>query len=257
MGRILLIFFLFASLASNSQEEFAVYFDVDKAIANVDSQKRLQEWMRINKNITVTKIIGYADSTWTTEYNARLSRRRADFVLNQLRTNNIPISSTIEVKGFGETTLFSENRSSDRIVIIYYELPKPESVKDNNKLTNDIRNARIGDKLRLNNLNFYGDSGRPLPQSAGVLEELLKLMRDHPTLQIEIQGHICCSGSDPKGVSEMRVKTIYNYLLENGIDEERLHYRAFGSSKPLYSIPENNEEERIANRRVEIEIMSK
>jgi flagellar motor protein MotB len=35
-----------------------------------------------------------------------------------------------------------------------------------------------------------------------------------------------------------------------------MSYRGFGVTKPFYPIPENNDEERIANRRVEIKIVS-
>jgi outer membrane protein OmpA-like peptidoglycan-associated protein len=36
-----------------------------------------------------------------------------------------------------------------------------------------------------------------------------------------------------------------------------LAYKGFGSNQPVYPIPEKNEEEKIANRRVEIEIVKK
>lgn len=43
-----------------------------------------------------------------------------------------------------------------------------------------------------------------------------------------------------------------NFLL----DKKRLSYKGFGGSKPIYMIPELSEEERQANRRVEIQIVS-
>lgn len=55
----------------------------------------------------------------------------------------------------------------------------------------------------------------------------------------------------------MRIKTVFDYLVNNGIDEMRLHYRSFGSTRPIYPLPEKNEQEHIANRRVEIEILAK
>jgi outer membrane protein OmpA-like peptidoglycan-associated protein len=55
-----------------------------------------------------------------------------------------------------------------------------------------------------------------------------------------------------------RAKMVYDYLLANGISPDRvLGYKGFGSSHPVYPIPEKSEEERIANRRVEIRIVEK
>ena len=50
---------------------------------------------------------------------------------------------------------------------------------------------------------------------------------------------------------------IFKYLKENGIQQNRLAYNGVGSNNPIYPIPEKNENERIANRRVEIEIVRK
>ena len=64
---------------------------------------------------------------------------------------------------------------------------------------------------------------------------------------------------DPKDtkLSYRRALKIFNYLKDNGIQLRRLAYKGFGSNQPVYPIPEKNEEEKIANRRVEIEIVKK
>jgi outer membrane protein OmpA-like peptidoglycan-associated protein len=90
-------------------------------------------------------------------------------------------------------------------------------------------------------------------------------MRVNPKLVIEIQGHICCvshSGDSPygatgNGLSEERARSIYAELTGKGIEPNRVFYKGLGHSQPVYPYPEKNEEERIANRRVEIKIISK
>ena len=57
-------------------------------------------------------------------------------------------------------------------------------------------------------------------------------------------------------ISEKRAKTVYNFLIKNRINKNRLSYTSFGNTKPIYPIPEKTEEERIANRRVEVEIVA-
>jgi outer membrane protein OmpA-like peptidoglycan-associated protein len=79
-------------------------------------------------------------------------------------------------------------------------------------------------------------------------------MQDNPKLKIDIPGHMCCS-KDRTNLSGDRAKSVYNILVKNGIDKSRMTYRGFGSEKPIYPLPEKTEEERVANRRVEIEIL--
>lgn len=251
----LLLFLI--SVAMTAQEQYAVYFDTDKDEANTPSAEHFMNWIAENNDAEIISINAFADSVGDYEYNIGLSQRRADYVLRQLKNNNAKISVGIIAKGSGETNAFSANKSSDRIAIIHYNRQiakvKPET---NISLTDAMKYARIGEKLRLDNLNFYGDTGTPLPKSMPVLKELLEIMVNNPNLQIEIQGHICCDPRNTKGVDEMRVKTVYQFLVKNGIDEDRLHYRTFGTTRPLYPLPEKSEEQRIANRRVEIEIMA-
>ena len=99
-----------------------------------------------------------------------------------------------------------------------------------------------------------------------VMMELIDVMENNPNLEIAIEGHICCWHNNGDGLdldlgtynlSEMRAKTVYDLLIKNGIDARRLTYKGFGHSRVLFSYPEKTEEERIANRRVEIRIIKK
>ncbi len=65
-------------------------------------------------------------------------------------------------------------------------------------------NGKVGDKIRLENLNFIGGSDKLLPESEPVLEELLQVLTDNPKLKIQIQGHVCCYRKDPADISRKR-----------------------------------------------------
>jgi outer membrane protein OmpA-like peptidoglycan-associated protein len=80
-------------------------------------------------------------------------------------------------------------------------------------------------------------------------------MKNNPSLKIQIQGHVCCQPENEERLSHWRAVRVYNFLINNNIDESRLSYTSFGSTKPIYPLPEKNEEERVTNRRVEIEIV--
>lgn len=72
-----------------------------------------------------------------------------------------------------------------------------------------------------------------------------------------IGGHTCDIGSDDynRVLSRRRAEAVKRYLTENfGVDSKRLSIEAYGESKPLE--PNESEEARASNRRVEFEYVS-
>jgi len=272
MKKLLTLLIFFPSLLL-AQEQYTIYFDFDVDEASAPSGKRLAQWIANNKDVEVMQVYGYADSIGNPYYNIDLSERRAHHVAQQLRAANIKIKPEAEIKGFGETRAFSANTSSDRIVVIHYITPDTkvavESAPDVEggaitarpvppvgSLSTAMGSAKKGDKLVLPGLNFYNNSDVPLPESQPVLRELYELMQNNPNLQIDIQGHICCQVIEEDQISKKRAKKVYSFLRKMGIKSERLSYQSFGSSRPIYPLPEKTEAEKVANRRVEIEIIS-
>jgi outer membrane protein OmpA-like peptidoglycan-associated protein len=255
MKLTLLAIFFMAFGVANAQEKFTAYFDFDIDEANHPSVAKLSEWIKNNPDAEVIKIHAYADTIGHATYNIDLSERRANYVLQQLRSNNIAIADDLDVKGLGEYHSAS-HKPKERKAIIYYR--KKEAVSSNprpDNFYNKIKNAKVGDKLKLPNLNFYNYSDVVLPQSEKTLWVLLDIMRANPELRIEIQGHICCEVAETDEISLKRAQAIYNFLIRGGIEKSRLSYRSFASTRPIYPLPEKSEAERIANRRVEIEIL--
>ncbi|KAF5033394.1 OmpA family protein [anaerobic digester metagenome] len=87
------------------------------------------------------------------------------------------------------------------------------------------------------------------------MEELYQVMIDNPTLEISIEGHICCSRLDEDDLSGQRAKAIYDFLIDKGIAAERMSWKGFGHTRPLTE--ERTEYEMQMNRRVEIRVMKK
>lgn len=115
--------------------------------------------------------------------------------------------------------------------------------------------GKVGDKIILEDLNFIGGTYELLPDSEPVLKKLLKIMVENPNLKIQIQGHVCCFEEKWHEISSARAQYVHHYLKKNGIKKDRISYKDFGGSKPIYPIPEENEAQRGRNRRVEIEII--
>jgi len=252
MNRFLLLLFLLC-FSANAQEQFTLYFDSDKDVPTEDSKAALTEWIKNNPDVKVSSIAAYADTIGNTEYNRLLSIRRAKYLIFELSNYNLLHDYKLITPG--EIQSLSGSNSQNRKAVISYTKPKAIVVVEESELNKEVKTAKKGEKLRLKNLNFYGNSGKVLPESEQILSDLLKVMQDNPNLKIDIQGHICCQLDDPVGVSHMRAVSVYEYLLKNGISKKRLNYRSFGGKRPLHPIPESTPREQEENRRVEIEIL--
>ena len=258
------------SFCVEAQEKFDVYFDFNKDTPNSDASLKLQRWMKEQKNVEVYKVEAFCDSVDTNSYNKNLATRRMQSVLNILKTNQFAISPNLEATAVGEDFKQSKIQAENRKVIFFYKYTTVkksniENAKDVEEAVEEelkiplldlFKNAKEGDLIKIQNINFYFNSEVVVPESESVLNELYQIMESHPKLKIEIQGHICCNPNpnDTK-LSFRRALYIFNYLRKKGIDLGRLGYRGFGSSRPIYSIPEKNYQEKQANRRVEILIV--
>jgi outer membrane protein OmpA-like peptidoglycan-associated protein len=118
-----------------------------------------------------------------------------------------------------------------------------------------LSQGKPGEKLTIENLNFHINTFAIVNQSRGKLYELLLVMERYPRLKIEIQGHICCNPKDLSNLSTERAKAIANFLKVQGIVANRVTYKGFGSSMPIYPIPEEFLWQAAKNRRVEILII--
>jgi outer membrane protein OmpA-like peptidoglycan-associated protein len=126
----------------------------------------------------------------------------------------------------------------------------------------EIAKAVIGKKMKIKDLNFYGDKAILLPDSKPNLRIILIFMRINPTYKIDILGHVNQEGfpspvnSYEHTLSLNRAKMVYEYLIENGISAERMQYQGFSNWEMLYPRPVNDKQKEL-NRRVEIRILEK
>jgi len=109
-----------------------------------------------------------------------------------------------------------------------------------------------GGSVILKSVNFNFDSYSILPGSESILRSLLNYLRSHPDISILISGHTDDTGSDAYNLelSDNRAKSVYTWLVNNGVESQRLKYKGFGKRKPLNN--NNSEDSRAINRRVEV-----
>lgn len=113
---------------------------------------------------------------------------------------------------------------------------------------------KLGQNIKLNNVFFKMASADLLETSYPELDRLVKIMKENPSLHIEISGHTDNIGNADNllKVSELRVKSVKDYLVQKGIPSERITGKGYGGTVPVAS--NASEETRRLNRRVEFKI---
>lgn len=112
----------------------------------------------------------------------------------------------------------------------------------------------IGKIVRVNNVFFVRSKPELLPKSYPELDRLVELMNEHPRMEIELGGHTDGIGSPVllMELSNKRARAVKKYLVEQGISDKRIVGKGYGRSRPI--APNNTEENRRKNRRVEFKI---
>ncbi|MEO5593885.1 MAG: OmpA family protein [Chitinophagaceae bacterium] len=87
------------------------------------------------------------------------------------------------------------------------------------------------------------------------LDNVVILMKDNPTLRIQINGHTDNAGkpADNITLSNNRAKAVVDYITAKGIDGRRLTYQGFGDKVPLAD--NKTEEGKAKNRRTELKVV--
>ncbi len=248
MTKLILLFFII-QYPIFSQQKMEVFFDFNKSDINLECKSKLDSLILNTKSLEINKIEGFCDKVDSNSYNDKLSLQRSQTIKDYFKSKDVIFTNNFEIKAFGKSFEQSKNRSKNRKVIIYFT---------ENDLKSKINLAKKGDFIKLKNINFENNSNVVLPKSTRILFDLLKILEEKKNLKIEIQGHICCKNPEfQELISESRAKAVYDFLVLNKINKNRLKYSGLGVSKPIYEIPELTEFEREQNRRVEILILEK
>ena len=193
------IVLLFTVQSYGQEKQFIVFFDFNKDVPNESSQYKINLWVLENKNIEITRVLGYCDSVDDSMYNKDLAMRRVNSVMSFFKSNAVRINDKIELKSFGKDFKYSKNQSDNRKVEVFYNLVKdnlakiettktPFSNKSDKQLVkqvttenkeNDILEiedlevlvekekatlaskfdkAKVGDIVRISNINFFFNS---------------------------------------------------------------------------------------------------
>jgi outer membrane protein OmpA-like peptidoglycan-associated protein len=141
----------------------------------------------------------------------------------------------------------------------------------------EMERYRKNDIVVMYNVFFYDDASVMLPKSKFELESLLEMMNENPNIKIRLHGHtnggsmgkiiklengdnnfftVSSKNKETYGTAAMlskaRAETIKYYLVDQGINENRVDIVGWGGKSPLY---EASNPLAYKNKRVEVEIV--
>lgn len=93
----------------------------------------------------------------------------------------------------------------------------------------------VGQIFVLENIHYDFDKANIRPDAAKILDELVRIMRDNPTLEIELGSHTDSRGPDLYNLdlSQRRAKSAVDYLVSRGISRSRMVAKGYGETKLL------------------------
>ena len=147
--------------------------------------------------------------------------------------------------------VFEKGSKEVKVDTVVYQKPKSKSI-----LSLDRKNIKKGQNIRIDKLYFEADTSRINTESYEVLDEVYDFLNKNSDIVVEIQGH---TNNIPKHdycdtLSTLRAKAVADYLINRGIEGERIKYKGWGKRRPIAS--NGTPRGRKKNQRVEIKILS-
>lgn len=119
---------------------------------------------------------------------------------------------------------------------------------------------QVGQTFELENIYYDFDKHNIRPDAAAILDELVRTMRDNPTLKIELSSHTDSRGSHAynEALSQRRAQSAVDYLVARGIARDRMVAKGYGESRLVNRCADGvpcSAAEHQANRRTEVTVL--
>ncbi len=119
----------------------------------------------------------------------------------------------------------------------------------------DVAGCAVLASMVLKGVTFATDSIELIGSSRQVLNKVADTLMRHPGVQVEVAGYTDNRGSREynERLSRRRAEEVRDYLIERGVDPDRLRARGYGPADPIAD--NATEAGRAANRRVELHVL--
>lgn len=122
-----------------------------------------------------------------------------------------------------------------------------------------IKRIEIGKAIKLDNIYYDLDKAFIRPDAAIELDKLVKILKENPTIEIELGSHTDSRGSDSynKNLSQRRADSAVAYIISKGIDKSRITAQGYGETVLTNKCSNGvqcSKAEHQANRRTEFKV---
>ncbi len=237
------LFYLVIDHQDRPQSGYTIHFHYDPPPPPPEPEKEVKEKQHVLINITDAKTGKPIDANLTIdgmEFDKVVEAKgKSTYSYDMDMYRNLKVGCTR--KGYMFTTIRVKGSTEPTVTI-------------------DIKLAPIsaGEKVVLDDIRFVGNEDKVMRQSEASMLLLLRFLQENPKVKIEVQGHV--NGPTFKNKKEFidlstaRAKTVYDFLLVNDVELDRISYQGLGNSQMLYPEPKNKEQSE-ANRRVEVKVL--
>jgi len=124
-------------------------------------------------------------------------------------------------------------------------------------LTRPSNNAQPGTIISLNGVLFDFDKSNIRDDGRPALLEAAKILKQNPDVKVEVRGYTDDRGSEEYniGLSERRAQSVFDFLVGQGIDANRMVVHGYG--KTDFVATNDTDEGRQQNRRVDFVVINK
>lgn len=182
---------------------------------------------------------------------------KSDTLKNLVLGNTLKLTMELEKEGYVKVSYDVEKLLGLEPVINLNDLLDPLMAKM------DV-GVDIG-SLNINPIYFDYNKSNIRPDAAKELDKIVKIMKENPTIKIELGSHTDSRGTDEYNLSlsDRRAKSSAAYIVSKGIAKNRITGKGYGETKlkvsdaTIYSLPTEKEKETAhqKNRRTEFIIV--
>jgi outer membrane protein OmpA-like peptidoglycan-associated protein len=182
-----------------------------------------------------------------------------------------PIIASISIEGnrtlagmyVGSDFIFNVDRNSKLTIkcdaegYFLNDLEEDATSFEDQEIILELEHISAGRSMQIEEIEFVPGTSKVTLASEPKLRRLKDFLALNASLNVEIQGHVFAIGDNSHAaqkVSEARAKRVMKYLIENGIEKDRMTAVGHGNTHPIYAEPQFFYEEQ-ANRRVEVVVM--
>lgn len=163
------------------------------------------------KMVGTNGVVSQAKTDKDGKFNFELSEN-TDYIITAIRNDYFKAKTKETTKGLNETTNIKTEIYMTKIPI-----------------------AANDEALELENIVYAFNKWDLRPEAKVALNELIEIMKENPKITIELRSHTDYVGTTEYNdtLSQKRAQSVVNYLIENGISEDRLVPKGYGETKPV------------------------